>query len=103
MDREKKEFGAWWVWVLFLVILSAITFTVLNYVGIIGKTVVQRKVFENSFQYKEARKSENTIFSAQKAEIDRKLSNPELDANTRVNLEAQAAALRIRMTANMNK
>lgn len=58
MDSEKREFGAWWVWVLALFVLTIVVLAGLNYAGIFGRTVVERKVFEHSFQYSEARKAE---------------------------------------------
>lgn len=98
MEHEKKYFGGWFVWVFFLLIVASIILTGLSYMGIIGKTVVKRVVFENSFQYSEARKSEIATFNAQLTEISHKLSNPELDKTTRTNLEAQASSVRIMLS-----
>lgn len=103
MDSEKKEVGAWWVWILSLTVLSIIALTSLNYFGILGRTIVERKVFENSFQYSEARKSEIVVFEAQLVEIDIKLSNPSLSKETRTNIEAQASAIRIHLNAARRK
>jgi len=100
METEKKYFGGWFVWILFLTIFAGIILTGLSYFGIIGQTVVERVVFENSFQYKEARKTENNVFTAQLAEIERKLAEPSLDTLTRANLEAQAAGIRIQMAGS---
>ena len=52
MDQEKKEIGKWWLWILLLIAITIIMFTVLDTVGFFTKTVVERKVFENSYQYK---------------------------------------------------
>ena len=71
--------------------------------GLIGHTIVERKVFENSFQYSEARKSEIATFEAQLVEIDCKLSSSTIGPNTRTNLEAQAAALRIMLSVARSK
>lgn len=103
MEKEKKYVAGWWFWVLMLLIVSGVILTGLNYAGIFGRTVMERKVFENSFQYSEARKSEIATFEAQLAEIDRKLMNSDLDGNTKVNLEAQASALRIQLNVARNK
>lgn len=103
MDHEKKEFGKWWVWVLFLLMITGVIFTGLNYVGLIGRTVVERKVFENSFQYSEARKTEIATFEAQLAQIERKLSNPNLDNNTRTNLQATADSIKIKLNVARRK
>ena len=51
--EEKKEIKSWWWFFVILIILTIPIFTMLNYLGIIGHTVVERTVFENSFQYKE--------------------------------------------------
>jgi len=75
MDKEKKDIGKWWIWVLFLIIITVISLFVLGYFGVIGRTIVERKVFENSFQYSEARKIEIATFEAQLVEIERKLSS----------------------------
>jgi hypothetical protein len=103
MEQEKKYLGGWWVWICILLVGTVIVFSLLRYAGLIGGTIVERKVFENSFQYSEARKSEVATFQAQLVEIDRKLSNPEIDANTRSNLEAQASALRIQLSVARSK
>jgi len=99
IDTEKKEVAGWWMWILMLVVVSSIIFTGLSYFGIIGKTVVERAVFEQSYQKKAGDKQKIAIFEAQLAEIMRKLSNSELDATTRSNLEASASSIRIQLTA----
>lgn len=71
--------------------------------GLIGGTVVERKVFENSFQHSEALNSQIATDEAVVAEIERKLINPNLDADTKHNLEAQAAAARIRISTARGK
>lgn len=97
MDKEKKLVGGWWMWVLLLMIVSGIVLTGLSYVGLIGRTVVERKVFENSFQYSEARKAEVAAYQATLAEIERKLATAKIDEGTRANLEAQASGIRIQL------
>ena len=97
MESEKKYFAGWWVWVLLLCIITGVVLTLLSYFGLIGKTIVERKVFENSYQYSEARKTESLTFRAQLAQIETKLTDPALDQSTRTNLEAQAAALRVQI------
>ena len=103
MDSEKKDVGKWWIWLLFLFVISIVVLTGLSYVGLFGKTVVERKVFENSFQYSESRKTEIAMFNAQLVEIERKLMNTNLDENTRINLDAQASALRVRLSVARSK
>lgn len=88
--------------IIVVLVLFALGFG-LNSIGLFGGTVVKRKIFENSFQYSEARKGEIAVFAAQQAEIERQLSNPGLDAGTRANLEAQAASLRVQLSAARSK
>lgn len=103
MQREKKEFGKWWIWILVLVIITTITLSILSYVGLIGGTLVKRKVFENSFQYSEARKSEMSAFQAQLDQINIQLSNPELSPGERTNLRAAKAALTVQLQTVRSK
>lgn len=99
MDQDKIEVGKWFMWGIVLLVVLAVVGWGLSAIGLFGSTVVERKVFENSIQYSEARKSEIATFEAQLAEIDRKLSNPEINPDTRHNLEAQASAIRIQLDA----
>lgn len=85
-----------------VLILGGLGFAV-NSLGLFGRTVVERKVFENSFQRSEALKSQIATDEATLAEISVKLSNPNLDPNTRTNLEAQAAAARVRLQTARSK
>jgi len=103
MDADKKLLGTWWVWVVFLLIATGIVLFGLNALGLIGQTIVERKVFENSYQYSEARKTAVAMYEAQLAEIQQKLINQSLDQNTRNNLEAQASAIRIRLATERSK
>lgn len=103
MDQERKEFGKWWVWGLFLLVISIVVLTVLSYGGIFTKTVVERKVFEQSYQRSEALKSQIATDEAVIAEIEGKLLNPNLDNNTKYNLKAQMSAARIRISTARRK
>jgi len=90
---------------LFLIVVVFLTMLgfALNSLGLLGRTVVKRKVFENSFQYTEAKKSEIATFEAQLVEINRKLSGDSIDPATRTNLEAHASALRIQLNVARSK
>jgi len=88
---------------LMIVFFLAVLGFGLNSLGLFGRTVVERKVFENSFQYSEARKSEIATFEAQLSEINRKLSGDSIDLATRTNLEAHASALRIQLSVARSK
>ena len=56
-------------------------------------------MFEQSFQYSEARKSEIATYEAQLAEINSQLADPNLDEDTRRSLKAQKSAIEVRFTA----
>lgn len=71
----------------------------LKSLGLLGRTVVEREVFEQSYQRSESIKAQIATDEAALAEIERKLRNSNLDANTRANLEAQASAARVRIQA----
>ena len=81
-----------------VVVLAGLGFG-LRSLGLWGDTVVERKVFEASYQRSESIKAQIATDEAALAEIERKLTNPELDVSTRTNLEAQAAAARVRIAA----
>ena len=80
---------------LVVLLLSAFGF-VLNSAGLLGSTIVERKVFEHSYQYSETVKAEIATYEAQLVELNYKLSS-DLDANTKANLEAQASGIRIQL------
>ena len=44
------EIGRWGMYTLGLLIIAAVVMAGLNYAGVFAGTVVERKVFENSFQ-----------------------------------------------------
>ncbi len=71
----------------------------LNSLGVFGSTVVERKVFEHSYQRSESIKAQIALETAILAEIEQKLRNPNLEENIRYNLMAQATAARIRISA----
>ena len=87
---------------LVLIVLASIVFGVMRTVGLIGGTIVERKVFENSFQYSESRKSELAIWQAEQQNIQFLLNDPEITRAQRRTLKARAAALRIQI-ANANR
>jgi hypothetical protein len=110
-QKEANQFrkdASWTFWrflplcLIIIVVLFLIGFG-LHSAGLFGKTVVERKVFENSYQRSESLKSQIATDEAVLIEIKRELSNPNLDANTRYNLEAQASAARIRIETARRK
>lgn len=98
ISQEKREVGKWWLWILGLLVVSSIIFTSLRYLSIIGNTIMERNVFENSYQKTTADKKAYDVYSAQLAEIESRLSN-NLDEQTRQDLEAQRAMLKVQIRA----
>lgn len=99
MGAERKEGTRWWFWALGLVVVTTIVFAVLGYVGVFTRTVVERKVFEQSYQRSEGLKQEISIYEAQIAELEGQLVNPAIDASTIANIHAQLSAIRVRLAA----
>lgn len=97
IDQDKREVGGWWMWILALVVVSAVVLGTLGYMGKFTGTVVERKVLENSIQYSEARKSEIAVFEAQLSEIDATLMGMAADDSRRNGLEAQRSAINIQL------
>ena len=60
---------------------------------------MRRVIFENSFQYQQARDLEVNTYEAQLEEIGAQLSRTDLDASTRANLEAQESSIRVLLRA----
>ena len=80
------------------VVLTILGF-VLNSLGLFGRTVVERKVFENSYQRSSSIDSQIATDEAALVEINSQLARTDLDAGTRANLEVQASAARVRIAA----
>ena len=79
----------------------AVALTGLKYGCMTADTIIERKVYEESYQRSESLKARIAADEAVLAEIEVQLSNLELDSETRINLEAQARAARVRIaTAN---
>lgn len=106
--REFHRETRWTIWKFLPIFLTVVViFSVLGFglraAGLFGDTVVERKVFENSYQRSEALKAQIDVDEATLAEITHLLTNPELTATSRRNLEAQASAARIRLAATKRK
>jgi hypothetical protein len=97
VDREKREFGAWWLWVLLLVVITVPVFFGLRSAGILTRTIVEREVFEHSFQYSEARKVEIATYEASLAELQALLDSGTLTEEMAAGVAAQMAAIRIQL------
>ena len=98
IEEEKKEFGLWWLWVLGLIIISIIGLSLLNYFGKIGSTIVERKVFENSYQRSEGLRSQENTWNAQLSSISSQLMRAEPGTSIYNQLMAQKAMLEMQIT-----
>lgn len=65
--------------------------------GLWGKTVMERKIFESSYQRSAALEAQIAVDESALAAINGQLRNPNLDSNTRFNLEAQRSAINVRL------
>lgn len=99
MNEEMKEHGKWWMWTILLIVVSIIVFTLLSYLGVIGQTIVERKVFENSYQRSEGLKQQISIYEAQLAELNMNLQSVHLSNLDKDNIRAQVSAIRIQLRA----
>lgn len=102
MEKDKKYFGGWWIWIVFLIIATGIVFTGLSYTGIIGRTIVERKIFENSYQKRAADEDAVTTYDAQMSLLRRKLNSSNLSVEERNNLQAQIDAILILKSSKEN-
>jgi hypothetical protein len=102
MDQEKKELGAWYMWVLLLVVVGAIVLMGLNYFGVFTTTIVERKVFEQSYQKKAADSDAVSTFDAQLSLLRRKLNSGDLSVEERSNLQAQIDSILILKSSKEN-
>ena len=83
--------------ILFIAVVSVAGFW-LRSAGLIGSTVVERVVFENSYQRSAALEERIATDEAALVEINAQLQNESLDDGTKANLAAQAAAARVRIS-----
>lgn len=93
--QERREFGRWWMWILLLVLVSTLILGATGQLGRVVDVVIQREVFENSFQYDQAREKEISTYDAQIAELEGRLLNPNLTESTRTEIEAQLSQLKV--------
>lgn len=85
------------------IIAVSMFFFALGSVGLVGGKAVEREVFENSFQYSEARKSAIARYEAQLAEIESQLRTSDPNDPVRNSLQAQAARLRVLLQTERSK
>ena len=101
--RQVAKESSWTFWrflpltLIVVVVLGGFGF-ITKSLGLWGGTIVERKVFEESYQRSSAINAQIATDEATLAEINIQLSNSNLDKDTRYNLNAQAAAARVRIS-----
>lgn len=97
--NDKKSVGCWWAWILILLIGTILVLTVTGVAGRIVDVVVQREVFERSFQYQESKSEQIATYQAAMAELESKLADSNLSDSVKSDIRAQLAALRIQLNS----
>ncbi len=97
VDKEKRSVGGWVILLLLLIVVVSVVSFGLNAAGRLGNTVVEREVFEQSYQYTAAQRERIATFEAQLAELEARLSDASLDDATRRDLESQRSAIRVQL------
>lgn len=101
MRSELREASAWGAWYIAFVALFVIVIGVIGFTGgIWGRVIdnaVDREIFEHSYQREASLDAKVATFTAQLAQIDVQLSNPDLSDEARVELQAQRAALQVQI------
>ena len=100
--RDVVTEGRWTFWKIFPSILLIVLViggigAGTRYLGMWGGTVMERVIFTESYQRSSALTERIAVDEAVLTEITRKLNTLDIDDNTRANLEAQAAAARVRI------
>ena len=101
-DKDKKEFGYWWIFLLGMLVIAIIVLSFTGYLGKWTSTIVERKVFEESYQRSEGLKSREATYKAQLAMINQKLAQ-ENDPEVLNNLKAQKAMLEVQLMTVANE
>lgn len=96
---EKAEFGGWWIFILGLVIVSVVILGALGYAGKFTGTVVERKVFEQSYQRSESYKERIATLEASLVELRAREQQPNLSDNTKAEIATQISAITAQLNA----
>ncbi|MBC8395880.1 MAG: hypothetical protein H8E16_02125 [Flavobacteriales bacterium] len=95
--EEKKIITSWWFYFLGLILITIIVGSFMKYFGMIGKTVVERVVFENSYQRSETMKSREIGYLVQLSQVNSMLAT-ETDPEKINYLKAQEAMLNTQLS-----
>ncbi len=99
---DRAQATRWALWGFGLLALLIVGLSALNALGFIGQTVLEREVFEQSYQRTAGLESKMATMNAQMAEIDVLLQS-DLDPSVRTDLEAQKAALNVQISSTQSQ
>lgn len=106
-DSEQREFTSWWLRILALIIPTVLILGLIgfgmNSCGLFAGTVVERKVYENSYQNSEARRTEIMTMESQLVELDAMLADPTLPDAQRRQIQGQKRAVNVRLETARKK
>jgi len=95
MDEEKKEAGKWALWLTLIGVIIAIIIAGVSYLGIGVKTVVERKVFEQSYQKQAADSDAISAYDAQLAILRRRLRVNDITTAKKAEIQGQIDSINI--------
>ncbi len=101
MDSEKVEFGKWWIFTVGLVVFTVVVFAVLSYSGKVTGTMIENKVFQESYQRKSGLKAQKNRYEAELAKVNSLLIG-ETDKIRIRNLNSQKAMLEVQLRSADN-
>ena len=87
--------AGWFFWVAILISVASIVFVGLGYVGIIGKTIAERNVFEQSYQKKSSDADALSTYDAQVVILKRRLRSSGLTNTEKSEVQAQIDSINI--------
>ena len=99
MFKEMKEMSLWFIFGIGLIAIAIIVFSIMGYMGRYTKTVVERKVFEQSYQKQSADKNREKNYRAQLAKINVMLNDPNISEDRKNNLLAQKAMIEVQLNS----
>lgn len=93
IEKEKKYFAGWWLWVLLLIVITSVVGFGLRFTGVVG----ERIIFENSYQKDAADNAKRDMLEAELVGINARLRSGVLNETQRADLEANKAAVQFQL------
>lgn len=95
LDKDKSEFGGWWIFIAVLLALTVAVFTALRFYGV----AAERLIFEQSYQRSSAQDAKRLTLEAELASINSLLLGSSLTAEQRADAQAAKAAINLQLDA----